>query len=98
MYVCIPVYTNTGISVCMHVQNTSEIWELNCHSQISQEVFLFLFLLCLIHVLLPVSQSTAIPGSLGSVRAKSCQDQGGRIALGMPQELVCFPFPLPSPN
>lgn len=32
------------------------------------------------------------------VRAKSCQDQGGRIALGMPQELVCFPFPLSSPN
>lgn len=37
-------------------------------------------------------QSIAIPGSLGSVGAKSCQDQGGRIALGMPQEFVCSPF------
>lgn len=43
----IPVYTYTRISVAMHVQTVSEIRQLNCHSQISQGVFLFLFLLCL---------------------------------------------------
>lgn len=92
------MYTSTCISVCMHVQNGSGIWQLNCHSQISQGLFLFLFLLCLIHAQHPVNQSFAIPGQLGGVRAKSCQDQRGTIALGMPQEFVCSRLSLPPHN
>lgn len=89
---CTPFYTYTCVSVCMHVQNTSEIWQLNCHSQISQGVFSFLFLLCLIHGLYLVSQNIANPDHWEMLEPSPARIREGQLSLECLRNLCVLPF------